>query len=120
MSNLVDTDLKSTTTMQHTARRHQEILSDYQRDFKRTQVFHPFPGSLNSVLINLGQTSLREAEQRANLLGSVRDEISAFKASTSSHSADTDKLLSERGHIDSSNRMTDDILGCVNLPHLPS
>lgn len=38
MSALVEKDPKSTTTMQHTARRHEEILSDYQRDFRRTQV----------------------------------------------------------------------------------
>ena len=87
----------STTAMQHTATRHREILADYTRDFKRTQ------------------TSLREAEQRANLLGSVREEISAFRQSTTSSA--TEQLLSERGKIDSSNRMTDDILGCVEPPH---
>ena len=86
----------STTAMQHTATRHREILADYTRDFKRTQ------------------TSLREAEQRANLLGSVREEISAFRQSTTSSA--TEQLLSERGKIDSSNRMTDDILGSVG-PH---
>ena len=85
----------STTAMQHTATRHREILADYTRDFKRTQ------------------TSLREAEQRANLLGSVREEISAFRQSTTSSA--TEQLLSERGKIDSSNRMTDDILGCAEL-----
>ena len=87
----------STTAMQHTATRHREILADYTRDFKRTQ------------------TSLREAEQRANLLGSVREEISAFRQSTTSSA--TEQLLSERGKIDSSNRMTDDILGCAESPH---
>ncbi|KAH8925525.1 hypothetical protein BT69DRAFT_1332104 [Atractiella rhizophila] len=41
-----------------TVQRHREIHQDYVRDFKRTQ------------------TSLKEAEARANLLGSVREEIS--------------------------------------------
>jgi Golgi SNAP receptor complex protein 1 len=57
------------------------------------------------------QASLREAEARASLLGSVRDEISAFKAGSSSTASDA--LLSERGKIDSSHRMTDEILGCA-------
>lgn len=41
----------------HALERHREVLLEYERDFARTKA------------------SLREAEQRANLLGSVRDEI---------------------------------------------
>ncbi|KAI5477537.1 hypothetical protein MNV49_006125 [Pseudohyphozyma bogoriensis] len=42
----------------HALERHREVLLEYQRDHQRTKA------------------SLREAEQRANLLGSVREEIS--------------------------------------------
>ncbi|GAA5974207.1 hypothetical protein JCM11641_003327 [Rhodosporidiobolus odoratus] len=70
--------------------RHRDVLADYRREFQRTQ------------------TSLRDAEQRANLLGSVREEISAFKTATGS--SVTDALLAERGRIDNSHRMADETL----------
>ncbi|GAA5934792.1 Gos1p [Sporobolomyces koalae] len=75
------------TSATHALERHRDVLAEYRRDYQRTQ------------------TSLRDAEQRANLLGSVRDEISAFKTQTGS--SVTDKLLAERGKIDNSHRMAD-------------
>jgi Golgi SNAP receptor complex protein 1 len=83
------------------------------------------------------QTSLRDAEQRANLLGSVREEIrfvvlfsclfssrmltfsarSAFKTATGS--SVTDHLLAERGRIDNSHRMADETLKCDYFICLP-
>ncbi|BGO89985.1 hypothetical protein NBRC10512_001970 [Rhodotorula toruloides] len=74
----------------HALERHRDVLAEYRRDFQRTQA------------------SLRDAEQRANLLGSVRQEISAFK--TASGSSVTDSLLAERGRIDNSHRMADETL----------
>ncbi|KAK4058418.1 protein transport protein gos1 [Microbotryomycetes sp. JL221] len=74
----------------HALERHRDVLQDYKRDYARTKA------------------SLREAEQRANLLGSVREEISAFKSA--SQSSATDSLLAERGRIDNSHRMTDETL----------
>ncbi|KWU41437.1 V-snare-domain-containing protein [Rhodotorula sp. JG-1b] len=74
----------------HALERHRDVLAEYRRDFQRTQ------------------TSLRDAEQRANLLGSVREEISAFKSATGA--SVTDSLLAERGRIDNSHRMADDTL----------
>ncbi|BGP38495.1 protein transport protein gos1 [Rhodotorula kratochvilovae] len=74
----------------HALERHRDVLQEYRRDFQRTQ------------------TSLRDAEQRANLLGSVREEISAFKTATGS--SVTDSLLAERGRIDNSHRMADETL----------
>lgn len=79
------------SSMHHAAQRHVDILSDYSNQFKRLQ------------------QSYTEAQNRANLLGSVRDEISAFK--NRQETSDADRLLQERGHLDSSHRMTDDILG---------
>lgn len=89
MSNLARES--GTSSWHHAAQRHVDILSDYSNTFKRIQ------------------SSYSEAESRANLLGSVRDEISAFKSRQETSDADT--LLSERGHLDSSHRMTDDMLG---------
>ncbi|SCV74140.1 BQ2448_6572 [Microbotryum intermedium] len=86
-------------TQTHALERHREVLIEYRKDFARTK------------------TNLRDAEQRANLLGSVREEIrrvaylddlDAFKTST--NSSVTDRLLQERGHIDNSHRMADDTL----------
>ncbi|KDE06005.1 hypothetical protein MVLG_03687 [Microbotryum lychnidis-dioicae p1A1 Lamole] len=77
-------------TQTHALERHREVLIEYRKDFARTK------------------TNLRDAEQRANLLGSVRDEISAFKTST--NSSVTDRLLQERGHIDNSHRMAEHTL----------
>ncbi|POY72581.1 hypothetical protein BMF94_4408 [Rhodotorula taiwanensis] len=74
----------------HALERHRDVLAEYRRDFQRTQ------------------TSLRDAEQRANLLGSVREEISAFKSA--SGASVTDSLLGERDRIDNSHRMADDTL----------
>ncbi|GAA99280.1 uncharacterized protein L969DRAFT_93744 [Mixia osmundae IAM 14324] len=91
MSDLLDHDPTASTAMVHTATRHREILADYTRDFRRTQ------------------KSITDAESRANLLGSVREEIFAFRASTNPSAQD--QLLSERGKIDSSHRMADDVLG---------
>lgn len=88
----------STSAMNHSLTRHREILQDYERDFKRTRA------------------QIVENEQRQNLLGSVRDEISAFKSGQSATSSggagasDSDMLLSERSRIDNSHRMTDEVL----------
>ncbi|MBW0463539.1 hypothetical protein O181_003254 [Austropuccinia psidii MF-1] len=79
------------TSMVHACNRHKEILCDYERDFKRTQ------------------TSLRECEQRASLLSSVRSEISSFKSSQMA--SEEDRHFNDRTRISSSHRLADDILG---------
>ena len=94
MTSLLDSrGTTSTSAMSHTLTRHREILSDYQRDFKRTQ------------------DQIMDSEARQNLLGSVREEISNFKAGTGQDPSDT--LLAERSRIDSSHRMTDEVLECI-------
>ncbi|GAA6005658.1 hypothetical protein JCM11491_003716 [Sporobolomyces phaffii] len=75
------------TSATHALERHRQVLQDYHRDRLRTE------------------RSLREAADRANLLSSVRDEISTFKTQTGSSA--TDSLLAERGKIDNSHRMAD-------------
>lgn len=78
-----------TQSMLHTVQRHRDVLSDYKADFRRTR------------------TNLQHALDRANLLNNVRSDIESYKTA---HSSTTDALLAERGRIDSSHRMTDDIL----------
>jgi len=93
MTSLLDKrGTSSTSAMNHSLTRHREILQDYTRDFKRTRA------------------QIVENEQRQNLLGSVRDEISAFKSGQQSNLSDNDMLLAERGKIDNSHRMTDEVL----------
>ncbi|TXT12851.1 hypothetical protein VHUM_01252 [Vanrija humicola] len=76
-------------SMQHAAQRHRENLDDYRRDFVRVR------------------TNIESAVARSNLLGSVRQDINAYKAAQSSQ---TDALLADRTRIDSSHRMMDDTL----------
>ncbi|KAF8713782.1 Golgi SNAP receptor complex member 1, partial [Rhizoctonia solani] len=84
-----ESQVEVTTSMRHSAQMHREMLDDYVRDFGRTKV------------------NVRGTLDRANLLSNVRSDINAYKAARSSA---TDSLLAERGRIDSSHRMTDDIL----------
>ncbi|PFH52243.1 hypothetical protein AMATHDRAFT_74307 [Amanita thiersii Skay4041] len=72
--------------MLRTIQRHREIYQDNGRELRRTK------------------TNVQNALDQANLLRGVRNDIDAYKSSAA------DALLSERGRIDSSHRMTDDIL----------
>ncbi|CCA67747.1 related to SNARE protein of Golgi compartment [Serendipita indica DSM 11827] len=78
-----------TQSMLHTVQRHRDVLQDYKTDYRRTK------------------TNLQHAFDRANLLNNVRSDIESYKTA---HSSTTDALLAERNRIDSSHRMTDDIL----------
>ncbi|KAA1094441.1 hypothetical protein PGT21_021394 [Puccinia graminis f. sp. tritici] len=80
-----------TGSMTHACNRHKEVLQEYERDFKRTRI------------------SLRECEQRASLLSSVRSEISSFKSSQIA--SEQDRHLNDRSSINSSHRLADDVLG---------
>ncbi|THH11591.1 hypothetical protein EW145_g533 [Phellinidium pouzarii] len=73
-------------SMTRTIQRHRDVLSDFERDSSRTKA------------------NVKTALDRANLLSGVRNDIDAYKSSAA------EALLTERGHIDSSHRMTDDIL----------
>ncbi|KAF5385377.1 hypothetical protein D9615_001223 [Tricholomella constricta] len=53
---------------------------------------------------NFGGQSVKNALDQANLLSGVRNDIDAYKSSAA------DSLLAERSRIDSSHRMTDDVL----------
>ncbi|KAF5352736.1 hypothetical protein D9756_005913 [Leucocoprinus leucothites] len=73
-------------SMLRTVQRHREIFQDSSRELRRTK------------------TNVHTALDKANLLSGVRNDIDAYKSSAA------DSLLAERGRIDNSHRMTDDIL----------
>jgi len=73
-------------SMLRAIQRHRELHQDSIRELKRTK------------------TNAKHALDQANLLSGVRNDIDAYKSSAA------DSLLAERGRIDSSHQMTDDIL----------
>jgi len=54
-------------------------------------------------------STLQDARNRANLLGSVRDDISAYRAANP-EAAEADYMLDERGRIDRSHDVADSVL----------
>ncbi|KAF5323546.1 hypothetical protein D9611_005612 [Ephemerocybe angulata] len=74
------------TSMLRAIQRHRELHRDNVREFNRTK------------------SNVKNALDQANLLSGVRNDIDAYKSSAA------DSLLAERGRIDSSHRMTDDII----------
>ncbi|KIJ66210.1 hypothetical protein HYDPIDRAFT_174373 [Hydnomerulius pinastri MD-312] len=79
-------DSMPSQSMSRAIQRHREVYQDYSRELRRTK------------------TNVQHALEQANLLTGVRNDIDAYKSSAA------DSLLAERGHIDSSHRITDDIL----------
>lgn len=79
----------SKQSMMHILQRHRDVLYDNTREYHRTRA------------------NLKTARERAELVSSVRNDISSYKTAAGSAA---DQLLSERGHIDSSHQMTDAIL----------
>jgi len=73
-------------SMLRAIQRHRELQQDNTRELRRTK------GNVKAAL------------DQANLLSGVRNDIDAYKSSAA------DSLLNERGRIDSSHRMTDDII----------
>ncbi|EIW63982.1 V-snare-domain-containing protein [Trametes versicolor FP-101664 SS1] len=81
-----DAENPPSQSMLRAIQRHREVYLDYARELRRTK------GNVKTAL------------DQANLLTGVRNDIDAYKSSAA------DSLLAERGHIDSSHRMTDDML----------
>jgi len=73
-------------SMLRAIQRHRELFQDNVRELNRTKV------------------SVKHALDQANLLNGVRNDIDAYKSSAS------ESLLAERGRIDNSHRVTDEIL----------
>ncbi|WFD37575.1 protein transport protein gos1 [Malassezia japonica] len=86
---LNDPALPPTQTQLHTVQRHRELLMELERDFFRTK------------------TNLLHALSRKQLLGHVKEDISAYRAQ---HQSETQAYLDERAHLDRSQRMMDETL----------
>ncbi|CAG8516103.1 10055_t:CDS:2 [Ambispora gerdemannii] len=91
MAEVVDrpTTIPTSPSIMHMLQRHRDILYDYTKEFKKTRA------------------NIQAARNHADLLSSVREDISSFKSGVSS---ETDYFLSERGRIENSHRMTDMVL----------
>jgi len=86
LSTLANTPDTLSSSMLRTIQRHREIFQDSAGELRRTK------------------TNVHAALDKANLLTGVRSDIDAYKSSNA------DMLLAERGRIDSSHQMTDEIL----------
>lgn len=96
---LNDPALPPTQTQLHTVQRHRELLMELERDFFRTK------------------TNLLHALSRKQLLGHVKEDISAYRAQ---HQSETQAYLDERAHLDRSQRMMDETLEYVGKLTQPS
>eukprot|EP00048_Salpingoeca_helianthica_P024128 m.29905 g.29905 ORF g.29905 m.29905 type:complete len:222 (+) comp9202_c0_seq2:82-747(+) len=86
MAALVGND--PTPSVQHTLRRHREILSDFSQEFNRTK------------------TSIRQNRERADLIGSVQRDINEYHTNGSRQ----DYYLKENDSIRGAGRLTDDAI----------
>ncbi|KAJ1552614.1 Golgi SNAP receptor complex member 1, partial [Nowakowskiella sp. JEL0078] len=82
------------SSMMHILQRHRDIFYDYSKEFSRTKA------------------KILAAREHAELLDSIRNDIEydivSYKSGSGSNASDY--LLTERGKIDSSHRMTDMVL----------
>jgi len=79
----------ATPAMMHMLQRHRDILFDYTKEFRKTKA------------------NIRAARDHSDLLSQVRDDIRSYNNGGSSA---TDYLLTERGRIENSSRMTDMVI----------
>lgn len=86
-----ETTLTSSALKQNNLALLRDKLADHRRDLSRLR------------------NSLQEARDRANLLGSVRDDISAYRAANPA-AAEAEYMLDERGRLDRSHDVADSVL----------
>lgn len=93
LTRLLDSESPLTTSAlkQNNLTRHREILLDHQRELTRLS------------------SQISEARSRANLLSTVRSDISAYRSSNPGD-AEADYMLDERRRIDNSHNVADGVL----------
>ncbi|KAG5458687.1 MAG: hypothetical protein BJ554DRAFT_1041, partial [Olpidium bornovanus] len=110
-------------SMNHLLQRHRDVLFDYTREFKKTKVnFTWNRRNLSSLPGGWGdQANIRSSREHAELLRTVQEDIRQVQrplsVGTSYHtgaSSSQDMLLTERGRIDNSHRMANQILEQAN------
>ena len=93
LARLLDSEatLTSSALKQNNLALLRDKLSDHRRDLSRLR------------------STLQEARDRANLLGSVRDDISAYRAANPA-AAEAEYMLDERSRLDRSHDVADSVL----------
>jgi len=93
LARLLDSDaaLTSSAVKQNNLSLLRETLGNHRRDFARLQA------------------NVKEARDRSNLLGSVRDDIKEYRANNP-EAAENEYMADEGTHIDRSHEMTDNII----------
>eukprot|EP00118_Oscarella_pearsei_P004023 m.16703 g.16703 ORF g.16703 m.16703 type:complete len:244 (+) comp27074_c0_seq2:479-1210(+) len=84
--------MEATPTTLHMLQRHRDILRNYSQEFAKTK------------------SNIKQFRDREDLLGSVRRDISEYKASASGLNRRTDLYLKENEHIRNSDRLTDEAI----------
>jgi Golgi SNAP receptor complex protein 1 len=97
LSRLLDSEsvLTASALKQNNLARHREVLQEHRREHMRIRA------------------NVAEARNRANLLSSVRSDIDAYRAQSSSSNpaaAEADYMLDERARLDNSHNVVDSVL----------
>jgi len=91
LSRLLDSESTPSALRQSNLARHRELLQEHRQELTRLK------------------DNLRETRKRANLLGSVREDIDAYH-SNNPEAAEAEYMLDERSRIDNSHTMVDSVL----------
>jgi len=93
LTHLLESDTQPSALKSSHLSRHRETLQNHRADLTRLR------------------SQLSTARDRANLLSSVRSDISAYRAAnTDPAAAEADYMLDERARLDNSNNMADRVL----------
>jgi golgi SNAP receptor complex member 1 len=91
LSRLLDSELNQSALKQNNLARHREILAEHRKDFQKLK------------------NNIKEARDKANLLGTVRADIEQYRQSNPAQ-AEAEYMLDERGRIDNSHNIADSVL----------
>lgn len=91
LSRLLDSELNQSALKQNNLARHREILAEHRKEFQRLK------------------NNIKEARDKANLLGTVRADIEQYRQSNPVQ-AEAEYMLDERGRIDNSHNIADSVL----------
>lgn len=91
LSRLLDSELNQSALKQNNLARHKEILSEHRKEFQRLK------------------QSIKEARDKANLLGTVRADIEQYRSQNPA-AEESEYMLDERRRIDNSHSIADSVL----------
>lgn len=88
---MLDSELNQSALKQNNLARHREILTEHNKEFHRLK------------------NSIKEARDKANLLGTVRADIEQYRSQNPA-AAEAEYMLDERRRIDNSHNIADSVL----------